>query len=360
MSLLSLLQPVLLPLSWLYAIGARLDARRRARRAFRSALPVISVGNIGSGGSGKTPLVQLLVERLQSDAPVLVLSRGYGRNGTEQVVWRVGEPAPDPETFGDEPALLARSMRRGAIAVGRDRGALLEALEEAFAGAIVILDDGFQHRQLARDVDIVIVDAPTARSPYRLLPAGRLRELPAALGRADFVIATSLSARSLAAKYCPPDRIFDAGIAARRVRSVSTGEPLRHGTPVVLVTGIARPERALQTLLELGMSVERHVSFPDHHRYPRTSLAKIERALSEHAGAALVTTLKDAVKLERVAAFSGRLHVVDVALRINDEERFLRALHERLAHTGRREQRSTEYASTGTRDHERDDRTIEG
>lgn len=336
MPLSGVLQPLLLPLSWLYAAAAGFDAARRLRRAYHSRLPVISVGSISVGGSGKTPLVQLLIERLQHDRPVAVLSRGYGRRGSEERLWRVGEARPDPEILGDEPALLARALERGAIAVGPDRARLLERLESSLPGAVVLLDDGFQHRQLARDVDIVVIDGITARGPHRRLPAGRLREAPSAISRADMVVATSLTARAFALRYVPAEKIHDAGIAARGVRSLNGGGLLPFGTDVVLVTGIARPERARETLLELGMKVVRHVKFPDHHRYRMSSIARIERELARHQGAVLVTTLKDSVKLERVEALAPLLHVVDVAMRMSDEERFLRAIRERLAQSGKR------------------------
>jgi tetraacyldisaccharide 4'-kinase len=330
MPLRELLQPVLLPLSWLYAAAARLDAGRRRRRAYQSAFPVISVGNISAGGSGKTPLVELLAERLGRGRPILILSRGYGREGTGELLWRVGDPPADPRLLGDEPALLARSLPVGALAVGPDRARLLRRIESDFPGAIVILDDGFQHRQLDRDVDIVIVDGPTARGPHRLLPAGRLRETPSALRRADLIVAMSLSARSFAQRYVPGERIHDAGIAARGVRSLWSGTRLAHGSSVLLVTGIARPERVRQTLMELGLVVKHHVRFPDHHRYGGRSIERIERALGEHEPAHLVTTLKDSVKLELVPSLAPRLHVIDVALRMSDEERFLRAIGERV------------------------------
>jgi tetraacyldisaccharide 4'-kinase len=325
------LRALLFPVSLLYALASRFDGRRRARRAWRSALPVISVGNISVGGSGKTPLVALLAERLKKDHPVIILSRGYGRHDSRERVWRAGEPLPDPALVGDEPALLAQSISRGAIAVGPDRARLARAIEGEFPDGTIILDDGFQHRRLARDVDIVIVDDSTATPPHRLLPAGRLREPPHALGRADVVVALSPAAAALAGSFLPAERVFPGAIVPVAIRRHGSREELPAGAAVVLVTGIARPQRAVDTVAELGARLVRHLSYRDHMRYTSASIAAIARALDEEPDAVLVTTSKDAVKLERARSLADRLFVVDIALRIADEERFLRVVREQCA-----------------------------
>jgi tetraacyldisaccharide 4'-kinase len=326
----AIVRTTLLPLSALYAIASRVDARLRQRRAFTSRLPVISVGNIGVGGSGKTPLVELLVRELQPEPPVLVLSRGYGRSDNTERVWRAGEPAPDPDLVGDEPALLARSIVRGGLAVGPDRARLLARIEGEFSHAVVLLDDGFQHRQLDRTLDIVVLDDATATGPALLIPAGRLRERPAALGRADLVVAMSQAARSLAERYVPAERVFDATTVARDIVRVADGAVMAPSGPLILVTGIARPERVRATLETRGVGIARHMRYADHRRYGSEDVRAILRALDEESAAGIVTTEKDAVKLEHFSELRSHLAIVRVGLRIAGEERFLRFVRQAI------------------------------
>jgi tetraacyldisaccharide 4'-kinase len=327
----SVIRLALAPFSWLYAAASGIDRRRRLARTYHSRLPVVSVGNITVGGAGKSPLVAFLVERLQAERPVLVLSRGYGRDGSDERVWRAGEPLPDPSVFGDEPAMIARVVVNGGVAVGPDRADLLRRIAPAFPGSVVVLDDGFQHRQLARDVDIVVVDDATAFETD-LVPAGRLRERPGALARADVVVANSGRARELAQRYVHPERVFDARFEALAVRSLAGGRRRDAGDgELVLVTGIANPDRVAETARSLGFMIARHVKFGDHRRYDRKDLGRILRALHDAPGALLATTLKDAVKLERFSELAPLLHVVEARLRIEDEERFLSAVRECFA-----------------------------
>lgn len=343
MPLARLLQFALLPFSLLYDAASRVDRRRKLRRRFRSSLRVISVGNISVGGTGKSQLVEMLVRELVKTTPVLILSRGYGRQSSDDIVWNVDDALPDAELLGDEPAALARvlaalargdvgerasSATRSAIAVGRDRASLLQSIEGSYTGAIAILDDGFQHLRLARDVDIVVVDTATASRPHLLIPAGRLREGPGALARADVAIATSAAARAFTERYLNSGSIFDARVVVTALRGASDGEVLDPlGLNVVLVTGIAQPHRVVSSLNEIGAVVVNHLSYRDHHRYSSKDVDDILEAHRSSSGSLIATTTKDAVKLEPFADLAAHLAVLETRLIVDDEERFLRTVH---------------------------------
>ena len=298
------LRRILLPFSWIYRLGQQRDRRSRSRHAYESALPVISVGNLTVGGSGKTPLVMYLVGLLQKEQPVLVLSGGHGRADRGPRIWKPGDPLPDPAQFGDEPALIARGLVHGALGVARDRAGLLRALETDLPEGVVLLDDGFQHFPLRRDLDIVIVDDRTVRNPLPL-PAGDLREPLGALARAGVILVTSAAAEELARKWMAPDtpvmhvRSETAGIGDWRspVRSYSDER-------VVAVAGIARPERFFDAADTLGADVAARLVYRDHHRYTREDARHILSMLYEHGATGILTTAKDAVKLDRLPALS--------------------------------------------------------
>lgn len=289
-------RPLLLPFVPLYRLGLVLDRWRRGRGAYRSPRPVISVGSITAGGAGKTPLVRWLAESIQQQAPVIILSRGYGRRSTEPLIWRAGDSPPDPAEFGDEPAMLARTLTNGLIAVGSDRRALLQSLDARGVKGIALLDDGFQHWSLARDLDLVLVSNETFRTG--LLPAGNRREPLAALRRADAIISYESealeTARQMVGEGVPTIRLeyFLEGI-----RSVDGGwiEP---SEPVVLVTGVARPERVLAAVEGRGIEVAQHLVFRDHVDYTPAVIGEIEQGRRERGVKWVLTTEKDAVKLQ--------------------------------------------------------------
>jgi tetraacyldisaccharide 4'-kinase len=259
-------------------------------RAERLRWPVASVGNLSVGGSGKTPLTIRLAELLKADGlAVDVLSRGYGRSST--ATERV-DPGGDAGRFGDEPLLIAR--RAGVpVFVGASRykaGLLAEASAgEAAVGFVHLLDDGFQHRQLARDVDIVVLH----RSDFTetLLPAGRLREPLEALRRADFV-----ALREEDAEF--EGELRRRGIAAPAWwmrRSVEVATKVERA---VAFCGVARPEEFFASLAKAGVSVTRKMAFADHHRYSEEDARRLAEVCVEAGGDGFVTTEKDLVKLD--------------------------------------------------------------
>jgi tetraacyldisaccharide 4'-kinase len=276
------------PLTWLFSQAVRIrNARYDSGRApvSRLRLPVISVGNLSVGGSGKTPFVQTLGRWLAAQGIGYdVLSRGYRRHSRGVLRVELGGPA---ELYGDEPLLLARTLQ-APVFVGEDRY-LAGLAAEAWArqnGAptrLHILDDGFQHRQLHRDFDIVLLAAADLRGS--LLPFGRLREPLSALARADAVAAPD----ELAPLLTSPNVWH-----VRRRLLLERPAPSR---PLAFC-GLARPQQFWQSLAEAGINPVATYAFGDHHCYTARDFALLKRLARQHEANGFVTTEKDLVKLD--------------------------------------------------------------
>jgi tetraacyldisaccharide 4'-kinase len=279
---------LLRPLSWLYRgiIVLRYAAYRAGvLRRRRVAAPVIVVGNITVGGTGKTPLVIWLVELLRSEGyRPGVVSRGYrgrARHWPQQV-----RPDSDPDMVGDEPVVIARRARC-PVAVGPDRVAAAEALLRYNDVDVVVSDDGLQHYALERDIEIVVIDGVRRFGNRFCLPAGPLREPVSRLSRADFLVVNGGTAlrREFPMTMHPGE--------LRNVRRDETAQapesfPRRH---VHAVAGIGHPERFFRQLRQLGFTVIEH-PFPDHHAYTAEDLAFGDEL-------PVFMTEKDAVKCRR-------------------------------------------------------------
>jgi tetraacyldisaccharide 4'-kinase len=258
----------LVPLSWAFAVLVKL--RRRAYvagflRATRLEAPVVVVGNLTVGGTGKTPLVVSIAQALTARGRrVGIVSRGYGGSAAEPML--VDEAAP-PELVGDEPWLLQR--RTGLpVAIGRDRVAAARLLL-ARGVDVIVSDDGLQHYALARDVEIAVIDAARGLGNARLLPAGPLREPADRLAGADALVLNGGPRRewpqAFVMRLVPDDAVHVAGREQPR--------PLERfrGVRVHAVAGIGHPERFFAMLREAGLEVIPH-PFPDHHAFARAEL----------------------------------------------------------------------------------------
>jgi tetraacyldisaccharide 4'-kinase len=267
----------------------------------RGTTPSISVGNLAFGGRGKTPLVAAIVRHLlQRGERPAILSRGYGRRTIEDGATIVSDGAhvvADLDRAGDEPLMLARALP-GAIVVVSDVRAVAAAIARHHLGAtVLVLDDGFQHRQLRRDVDLVAVTPEDLKD--RRVPFGRLREGVSALARAHAVI---VDGPADPRPPVPPSvKVFALGrtigppVPLEPERRLPAGRP-----PVVAVAGIARPDRLRRTLEGDGWTVARLLTYADHHLYRRRDLDAIARAVQETRAAGVLTTEKDAVRLLRL------------------------------------------------------------
>jgi tetraacyldisaccharide 4'-kinase len=276
------------PLTWLFSQIVRVrNARYDTERVpiHRLRLPVISVGNISVGGSGKTPFVQILgrwlnVQQIAFD----ILSRGYGRSsrGVLQV-----DPAGPAARYGDEPLLLARSLN-APVFVGEDRyqaGLAAEAFgaRSPRPARVHILDDGFQHRRLHRDFDIVLLAHGDLRAS--LMPFGRLREPLSSLGRAQAVVAPE----DLAALLAEPNVWH-----IRRRLVLPEPAPTR---PLAFC-GLAHPGQFWQSLADIGIYPVGTFAFGDHHKYKGRDIALLQRLARQHEANGFLTTEKDLVKLD--------------------------------------------------------------
>ena len=308
------------PLSALYgAVVAGRNAlyEHGVLRSRRLQGSVISVGNVSTGGSGKTPFVILLGELLKARGIKFdVLSRGYGRR-TRGVL--LVDPGGLPRDFGDEPLLIARKLQAPVI-VGEDRYEAGRFAEERFGPQMHLVDDGFQHRGLARDFDIVLVTPEDARD--RLLPAGRLREPLQSLQRADAVVlASGASAEAFPLTEKMVWRVR-RGIAMQNV-------PAR---PVVFC-GIARPQNFLLQLRAAGIDPVAEAFFRDHHAYTEKDVRDLLELRRRSEAGGFVTTEKDAVNLGGYLEALAPLAVVPVKMELSDAanavDTMLRVIEER-------------------------------
>jgi len=293
------------PLSTLY--GAVVGGRnrlynRRILPVARLRGPVVSIGNLSVGGSGKTPFVILLGELLKSRGIKFdVLSRGYGRQsrGVLQV-----DPAGPPSTFGDEPLLLARRLEVPVI-LGEDRYQAGRFAEEKFGPQLHLLDDGFQHRSLARDFDIVLVTPDDARD--RLLPAGRLREPLTSLRRADAVV--------LASGANPATFPIEGKLVWRVRRGIA---PANIPPRPVAFCGIARPKNFMLQLRTAGIEPAAEAVYRDHHAYTENDLRELLALKTKSEAGGFVTTEKDAINLAGYFSALQPLAVVPVKMELAD------------------------------------------
>uniref|UniRef100_A0A831ZS15 Tetraacyldisaccharide 4'-kinase n=1 Tax=Desulfacinum infernum TaxID=35837 RepID=A0A831ZS15_9BACT len=301
---------LLSPLEALYETLRRRDQAKRLRR--RRSLPgcVISVGNITLGGTGKTPAVLWIARTLhKAGFSVAVLSRGYGRRGSGVEKVRLDGPLhKNAERYGDEPVLLARRLPWAAVWVGADRrDAGMRAVAHDRPD-VFVLDDGFQHVQLHRDLDLVLLDAARPTGNGRLLPAGPLREPPQALERAHAAIfvgdtenpstaAESLRQGPLLGKPVFQARPVIGGFFQAAQADFPVPQEDLSRAPCIAVAGIARPQRFFSALEAMGVACLRRCAFPDHHRWTPKDERGLLRVVQETGARWIVTTEKDAVRL---------------------------------------------------------------
>jgi tetraacyldisaccharide 4'-kinase len=292
--------------------------------------PVISVGNLAMGGRGKTPVVaevaRLLVAAGERPA---ILSRGYGRERREDGVVIVSDgrhQRADVARSGDEPRMLATLVPRAAVLVGEIRAEAAVIAERNLDATVHILDDGFQHRSIERNVDIVLV-APDDLAG-RPLPFGRLRSPVSSLRRAHAVIVDGTEVGGVLEKvrrHIDPTRtaIFRLD---RRIGSPQPLEPSRPWPdtrgPVVALCGIARPARFQRALEAAGWMVTRLIAMRDHHAYTHSDLARVARAVHDTQATAVVTTTKDAVRLLPLRPFPVPVAAIPLDISIEPQGAF--------------------------------------
>ncbi|MBI5587585.1 MAG: tetraacyldisaccharide 4'-kinase [Deltaproteobacteria bacterium] len=298
---------VLFPLSVVYEFAVRLRTLLYGAGVLHSAkllCGVVSVGNITVGGTGKTPLTILIAEFLRrKDKRVVILSRGYKRKGTGvALVSDLNGVLLGPDDAGDEPYLMAKRLPGVPVVVGADRVAGGRFAAERFKPDFIILDDGFQHLRLKRDLNILLVDGEEGFGNGYILPRGILREPRSKIDRADVVFVKGAKLRDpdgdwLKKFFIPalhfsyrPSLAYDLNTGARKPIEFFKGKT------ALAVAGLANPQSFFKTLGELEVTTSKRLIFPDHHSYSAGDLELIKRE-AQVAGL-IITTEKDGVKLK--------------------------------------------------------------
>ncbi len=295
------------PLSAVF--GAAVRARnefydRGTFQAHRLQGPVVSIGNLSTGGAGKTPFLLLLGELLKQRSVLFdVLSRGYRRE-TKGVA--LVDPAGTAQQFGDEPLLIARKLGVPVV-VGEDRYAAGLYAEQNFGAQLHLLDDGFQHRRLARQFDIVMLTPTDVRDS--LLPAGRLREPLSSLGRADAVVLSGNLAPEAIPEFVRRRWRVQRSIFAPQIKDAC-----------VAFCGVARPEQFFSQLQQAGLRIVATQHFRDHHAYDAGDVEKLIRLRERNRASAFVTTEKDAVNMGEHLRELGATHVVPLRMELRDAD----------------------------------------
>ncbi|MGH9859047.1 MAG: tetraacyldisaccharide 4'-kinase [Candidatus Acidiferrales bacterium] len=314
--------------AWLYRVGV-LKQRRLSG-------VVISVGNLTVGGTGKTPMVMLLAQRLfDGGKRIGILSRGYrGKVRTDEGL--AGPPDADRSLIlSDETWLMQRRLEgKVRIGVGADRYTHGRALAQEGVEWF-ILDDGFQHLRLARDANILLIDARDPFGDGQLLPAGRLREPKSAMARADIVVITrsdhAPAVETVVRRYTPAP-IFCAQPELKEVYfegpgagDVRTSEWL--GKRMFVFCGIGNPAAFVADVSQWGMEVAASITFPDHHRYTPEDARRIESRAARAGAQALICTEKDSYNLSDVRFRQLPLFVCRINLKLQEPEKFWQALY---------------------------------
>jgi tetraacyldisaccharide 4'-kinase len=338
--------------------GALYGAMMRARRALyrRGALrvhkinsPVISVGNITTGGTGKTPLVEWVARAAAKEmARPCILTRGYGRaDANKRVLVSDGERVlADARAGGDEPRLLAEMLQGVAAVISDpDRVGAARWAEETLKCGLFILDDGFQHLRIARDLDLVVVDATNPWGGGRLLPMGRLREPLSGLARADCIILTRAeqspdidSLQKQAERLSNGRPVLISRARTKAVRPLdetikSAGpEPLTQHSlpqPIAAFCAVGNPASFFTHLRSDGNNLNYTRAFPDHYVYTQSDIDAVVTEAARAGAGALLTTAKDAVKLGSLR-FDIPCYVLEIELEFDDEERLTGMIREAI------------------------------
>lgn len=322
------------PFSWLYGFVVWLRNVCYDTGFFRVhhvRVPVVSVGNITVGGTGKTPFVEYLIKYfIAKDKKVGVLSRGYKRKSHGPVSVAGNDVnRGNAAMLGDEPYQIARKFSQVAVLVDRKRARAAEQAATTLGADIILLDDGFQHRALARNLDIVMVDGWESLLATRMLPAGRRREPLSALERAQVLAFSRPSSLVAQPPFGSPGAVkVQVEFVPKKMQRVG-GENLSdlsllRGKSCVAFCAIARPELFKDTLVSIGLNVVDFIRFGDHHRYSMSDVRKIQNSFKRHHLDFIITTEKDSVRLlsdkQGKDLISSPLWYLEIEARVVDKE----------------------------------------
>ena len=336
----------LAPLSLLYGAAMTTRSALYRQQIFRTrkvGAPVISVGNITTGGTGKSPLVAWIARELSNRGRcVCILTRGYGRSNQDQrvVVSDGQEILSDVAHGGDEPMMLAEALRgRAAIVCDADRVTAANWAIKNLNSDVLILDDGFQHQRIARDLDIVTVDSTNPFGNGWLLPAGDLREPVGGLRRADCIVATRTGAGQPTDLHGRLAKLTDAPILKSRtvvkaIRGLNSTQAIDEhslrNTPLAAFCGIGNPNAFFEQLRNEGLGVQYTAAFRDHHVYTQTDIDQLTLESRKRNAQIFLTTTKDAVKLSDLR-FELPCYVVETEMEITGADKLLSLIDSAIA-----------------------------
>jgi tetraacyldisaccharide 4'-kinase len=350
-----ILRAILLGISFLYMLIVSSRLRFYKNHIFRRhqiGCPVISIGNLTVGGTGKTPVVEKLARDLCSRGrKVAILSRGYksvrrkgmgGDVAPVRVVSEGGALLLDSKTAGDEPFMLAKNLRGVAVVVDKDRVACASHAANKLGSDLLILDDGLQYLRLHRRFDIVLIDREAPFGNEFLLPRGTLREPPENLRRATHILITKCDGSDLSElhsrirRYNRTAPIIECRHRPLELQDFSTGEHLPlsslQGLRAASLSAIASPESFEQGLRKLGVSLDLTQSFADHHRYSKRELNRFLKRCVRRGVSCILTTEKDAVRMPRLLNQEIPIRYLRIEIEIlKGEEHWLKLL-EQLVH----------------------------
>lgn len=319
----------------------RRRVERQPQRQRRLSKPVISVGNLSVGGTGKTPVVAAIAERLVAEGHrPAILSRGYARADAVDGVVVVSDGKrilASLDRSGDEPMMLARQVPAAIVCVCPDRYLAGSLAERELGATLHVLDDGFQHLDLARDLDVLVTtigEIPNGK----VIPAGRLREPMDAAGRAHVLVVSDATPGAAASEA------WTLGVSQACAAVRTLGAPVGIGDwgsghgggigdrAILAVAGIAHPERFVQALRDAGWNVADAMTFPDHYRYSLNDVAAIGSKLQSSGAGAVLTTDKDAVRFEGLFQASGGaapfpLYRVPLQVQFDPEAALFESIH---------------------------------
>ena len=297
-------------------------------RSIDVGVPVISVGNITVGGTGKTPIVKSVVSiLLEHEKRVAIISRGYGRNSNGTVVVSDGKNIlTDVNSSGDEPLLLAEQLRKAVVIVDEDRVRGAKKAIEEFGVNVIVLDDGFQHRYIKRIKDIVLIDSNQSPFDTSLLPAGYRRELISSFKRADAMVVTKANSVNDATAELQRKQLdsvenkFSSSFQPTGIRHVFGGvrqslEILKGHTAIALC-GIARPEGFQKSLELCGVRCNKYFNFPDHYSFTQDDIERIVKLFTESKTDFIITTEKDAVRLKKFESTLKHIPIFSLSMEV--------------------------------------------
>src|SRR3990172_8490492 len=327
-----ILSLTLLILSWIYGFGhfLRLTFYRTGILKTKTLpVPVISIGNLTAGGTGKTPAVIMIAEFLEGmGKKVAVLSRGYkGKaEGEINVVSDGNNVFMNPLQSGDEPYMMAARLKGIPVITGSDRYKTGKYAIEKFGTEIILLDDGYQHVQLNRNLNILLLDSNSPFGNGYILPRGTLREPPSYINRSDVIILTKdkgqkSEVRSQKSEVCKSRYVSESFIDMNNNKTIALDEA--KGKKIFAFCGIASPKSFNNSLTEAGINIGGFVSFEDHYQFSRDDIDSLISKAKETGSEILITTEKDAVRLKGFEPISFPIWILKIRMEISEGKEIL-------------------------------------